>query len=179
MIPSGGRQRGLLRLKSRWRMVQARSSKGTRRVWAGALIAAFATIIVVGKALPFVVDTTEYAIVTDFGKPTQVITSPGLGFRRAYESIRTLDRRLFVYASPAAEFLTLGENPSRCGWDRLVARGRAAEVLRDRVRPDRRRIQARRHSVRGTGRRDRAQSADRVRLDRSARPTGPMRSLPR
>ena len=106
MIPSGGRQRGLLRLKSRWRMVQARSSKGTRRVWVGALIAVFATIIIVGKALPFVVDTTEYAIITDFGKPTQVITSPGLGFRRAYESIRTLDRRLFVYASPAAEFLT-------------------------------------------------------------------------
>jgi membrane protease subunit HflC len=107
MIPSGGRQRGLLRLKSRWRMVQARSSKGARRVWACALIAAFATVIIVGKPLPFVVDATEYAIVTDFGKPTQVITSPGLGFKRAYESIHTLDRRLFVYDSPAAEFLTL------------------------------------------------------------------------
>jgi regulator of protease activity HflC (stomatin/prohibitin superfamily) len=103
MTPSGGRQRPLLRLKSRWRMVQARSSKGTRRVWACALIAAFATVIIVGKPLPFVVDATEYAIVTDFGKPTQVITSPGLGFKRAYESIRTLDRRLFVYVSPATE----------------------------------------------------------------------------
>jgi modulator of FtsH protease HflC len=35
------------------------------------------------------------------------VTSSGLGFRRAYESIRKLDRRLFVYASPSAEFLTL------------------------------------------------------------------------
>jgi modulator of FtsH protease HflC len=88
-------------------MLQARSSKATPRVWLVALILAFAIIIVLSKPLPFVVDTTDYAIVTDFGKPTQVITSPGLGFRRAYESIRTLDRRLFVYASPAAEFLTL------------------------------------------------------------------------
>src|ERR1700745_521183 len=88
-------------------MVRARSSKGTLRVWAGALILAFATVIVLGKPLPFLVDTSEYAIVTDFGKPTQVMTSPGLGFRRAYESIRKLDRRLFVYASPSAEFLTL------------------------------------------------------------------------
>ena len=72
-----------------------------------ALIAAFATVIIVGKPFPFVVDATEYAIVTDFGKPTQVITSPGLGFKRAYESIRTLDRRLFAMNPPAAEFLTL------------------------------------------------------------------------
>ena len=101
------RQNGALRKKAGWQMVRARSSKGTLRVWAGAIILAFATVIVLGKPLPFLVDTSEYAIVTDFGKPTQVVTSSGLGFRRAYESIRKLDRRLFVYASPSAEFLTL------------------------------------------------------------------------
>ena len=101
------RQNRLLRKKAGWQMVRARSSKGTLRVWAGAIILAFATVIVLGKPLPFLVDTSEYAIVTDFGKPTQVVTSSGLGFRRAYESIRKLDRRLFVYASPSAEFLTL------------------------------------------------------------------------
>jgi membrane protease subunit HflC len=62
--------------------------------------------VILTKPIPFVVDATEYAIVTAFGRPTQVVTSPGLGFRRAYESVRKLDRRLFVYASPSAEFLT-------------------------------------------------------------------------
>jgi modulator of FtsH protease HflC len=106
MIPRAWRDSGWLRLKSRWQMVRPRASKTTLRVWTGALILAFAIAIVLGKPLPFSVDTSEYAIITDFGKPTQVITSPGLRFRRAYESISTLDRRLFVYISPAAEFLT-------------------------------------------------------------------------
>jgi membrane protease subunit HflC len=98
---------GLLPLDRRWQTLQARVPKTTLRVLVGVLILAFAAIVVVSKPLPFVVDTTDYAIVTAFGKPTQVITSPGLGSRRAYESLRTLDRRLFVYASPPAEFLTL------------------------------------------------------------------------
>jgi membrane protease subunit HflC len=77
------------------------------RAGAGVLVLALAGIIAFTKPVPFVVDAGQYAIVTDFGKPTQVITSPGLGFRRLYESVRTFDRRLFVYASPAAEFLTM------------------------------------------------------------------------
>ena len=65
----------------------------------------FAVIFVMlAKPLPFIVGAGEYAIVTDFGKPTQVVTSPGLRFRRAYESVRKLDRRLFVCASLLAEF---------------------------------------------------------------------------
>src|SRR6516225_4627286 len=88
-------------------MLRERAPNATLRVLVGALILAFAAVIVLIKPLPFVVDATDYAIVTAFGKPTQVITSPGLGFRSAYESLRTLDRRLFVYASPPAEFLTL------------------------------------------------------------------------
>lgn len=77
------------------------------RAGAGVLTLALAGIVAFTKPVPFVVDAGQYAIVTDFGKPTQVITSPGLRFRRVYESVRTLDRRLFVYASPAVEFLTL------------------------------------------------------------------------
>ena len=98
---------GLLPLNCRWQTLRARAPKATLRVLAGAAIAALAAVIVLSKPLPFIVDTTDYAIVTAFGKPTQVITSPGLGFRSAYESLRTLDRRLFVYGSPPAEFLTL------------------------------------------------------------------------
>jgi membrane protease subunit HflC len=98
---------GLLPLNRRWQTLQAGAAKATLRVLVGALILAFAAIIILSKPLPFVVDATDYAIVTAFGKPTEIITSPGLGFRSAYESLRTLDRRLFVYASPPAEFLTL------------------------------------------------------------------------
>jgi membrane protease subunit HflC len=91
-------------------VLQARSFRGTRRIGIGAVASGLAVVIaaveIFGRSLPFVVDATEYAIVTAFGKPTQVVTSPGLKFRRAYESVRKLDRRLFVYASPSAEFLT-------------------------------------------------------------------------
>jgi len=91
---------GLLPLNRRWQTLRARGPKATLRVLIGALILAFVVAIVLSKPIPFVVDTTDYAIVTAFGKPTQVIASPGLGFRGAYESLRTLDRRLFVYVSP-------------------------------------------------------------------------------
>src|SRR4029077_15257047 len=69
---------GLLPLNRRWQTLRARAPKATLRVGVGALILAFALILVLSKPLPFVVDTTDYAIVTAFGKPTQVITSPGL-----------------------------------------------------------------------------------------------------
>src|SRR5580704_5547273 len=106
-MPWPWQKEGLLPLNRRWHTLRARAPKTTLRVLVGALILAFALVVVLSKPLPFVVDTTDYAIVTAFGKATQVITSPGLGFRSAYESLRTFDRRLFVYASPPAEFLTL------------------------------------------------------------------------
>jgi modulator of FtsH protease HflC len=98
---------GLLPQDRRSQTLRARAPKVTLRVLAGAVVVALAVVVVLSKPLPFIVDATDYAIVTAFGKPTQVITSPGLGFRSAYESLRTLDRRLFVYGSPPAEFLTL------------------------------------------------------------------------
>jgi modulator of FtsH protease HflC len=98
---------GLLPLNRRGQTLQSRAPKVKLRVLAGAVIVALAAVVVFSKPLPFIVDATDYAIVTAFGKPTQVLTSPGLGFRSAYESLRTLDRRLFVYGSPPAEFLTL------------------------------------------------------------------------
>src|SRR4029077_3522872 len=106
-MPLPWQKDGLLPLNRRWQTLRARGPKATLRVLIGALILAFVVAIVLSKPIPFVVDTTDYAIVTAFGKPTQVIASPGLGFRGAYESLRTLDRRLFVYVSPPAEFLTL------------------------------------------------------------------------
>ena len=75
------------------------------------VIGMMALVAGVGRLCLFVVDGTQYAIVTDFGKPTQIITSPGLGFKYPYQSVRTIDRRLFVYASPSSEFLTLEKTP--------------------------------------------------------------------
>jgi modulator of FtsH protease HflC len=76
-----------------------------------AAIALLALVAGVSRLCVFVVDGTEYAIVTDFGNPTQVVTSPGLGFKYPYQSVRTIDRRLFVYASPSSEFLTSEKTP--------------------------------------------------------------------
>jgi modulator of FtsH protease HflC len=76
-----------------------------------AAIGILALVAGLSRLCVFVVDSTEYAIVTDFGNPTQVVRSPGLGFKYPYQSVRTIDRRLFVYASPSSEFLTLEKTP--------------------------------------------------------------------
>jgi modulator of FtsH protease HflC len=55
----------------------------------------------------FIVDQAEYAVVTQFGEPVQVVTEPGLGLKYPFQSLNKFDRRLFVYAPPLSEFLTL------------------------------------------------------------------------
>jgi membrane protease subunit HflC len=55
----------------------------------------------------FVVDQSEYAVVTQFGAPVQVVTEAGLGLKYPFQSANKFDRRLFVYAPPLSEFLTL------------------------------------------------------------------------
>jgi membrane protease subunit HflC len=76
-----------------------------------AWIAAVGVVVALGKLCLFTVDSSEYEIVTDFGKPTQVITNPGLHVKYPYQSVRSFDHRLFVYPSPASEFLTLEKTP--------------------------------------------------------------------
>jgi membrane protease subunit HflC len=76
-----------------------------------AAIAALGLVAAVGSLCFFTVDSADYAIVSDFGKPTQVITAPGLGFKHPLQSVRTFDHRLFVYAAPPSEFLTLEKTP--------------------------------------------------------------------
>src|SRR5205809_1455416 len=78
---------------------------------APAAIAAIGLVAAVGSLCFFTVDSADYAIVTDFGKPTQVITEPGLGFEHPLQSVRTFDHRLSVYAASPSEFLTLEKTP--------------------------------------------------------------------
>ncbi len=64
-----------------------------------------------GSLCLFTVDAAQYAVVTEFGKPVQVITEPGLSFKLPYQSVHTFDRRLFAYGRPASEFLSLEKTP--------------------------------------------------------------------
>jgi len=68
-------------------------------------------IAAMAKLCCFTVETGEYAVVTEFGKPVQVITAPGLGFKRPYQNVRTFDSRLFAYTPAYTEFLTLEKTP--------------------------------------------------------------------
>jgi modulator of FtsH protease HflC len=62
--------------------------------------------VVVGSLCLFTVGDGERAVVTSFGRPVQVIASPGLGLKLPYESVTKFDGRLFVYLPPLSEFLT-------------------------------------------------------------------------
>jgi membrane protease subunit HflC len=83
----------------------ARSWNGSGRLWLAAALA-LALAAVLARASLFVVGKAEYALVTEFGRPVQVIDRPGLAFKLPYRSVRFFDRRLFVYTPPPGEFLT-------------------------------------------------------------------------
>ncbi len=94
-------------------MARSRDNVSDRRPYRRALLAAAAIglIIAVPSLCVFTVDSADYAIVTDFGKPTQVVAAPGLGFKHPLQSVWRFDRRLFVYASPPNEFLSIEKTP--------------------------------------------------------------------
>ena len=55
------------------------------------------------------VDSSEYAIVTQFGNPVRVVENPGLQlkFPDPIESVQRLDKRVQVYQTTSIELLTL------------------------------------------------------------------------
>lgn len=59
----------------------------------------------------FAVDAREYAVVTAFGNPVQVITEPGLRLKWPYHRVTRFDNRLFVHSPSLSEFLTLEKTP--------------------------------------------------------------------
>ena len=54
----------------------------------------------------FTVDETEYAIVTEFGKPVRTITTAGLRVKWPWQSLLVFEKRLMVYNPRPSEFLT-------------------------------------------------------------------------
>jgi membrane protease subunit HflC len=74
------------------------------RFWKLALAAA---AIVVSWSAPYVVDATECAVRTRFGRPVEVIQRPGLHFKvPLIDDVTRLDARLLYFDPPTAEFLT-------------------------------------------------------------------------
>ena len=57
--------------------------------------------------VPYVVEATEYAVRTRFGRPVAVVTQPGLHARvPLVDDVTRLDARLLYFDPPAGEFLT-------------------------------------------------------------------------
>jgi membrane protease subunit HflC len=72
------------------------------------VVVSLVVLAVVGSLSAFVVDTTEFAVVTRFGRPVHTYTSPGLRFRLpVIDQVVRLDARLLMTEPPIAEYLTL------------------------------------------------------------------------
>src|SRR5262245_12723505 len=54
----------------------------------------------------FTVDETQYAVVTQFGRPVRTLTNAGLKAKWPWQSLLTFEKRLMVYNPRPSEFLT-------------------------------------------------------------------------
>ena len=72
------------------------------------LIALAALVALAAFCSPFVVDTTQNAVVTRFGRPVRTCTTPGLHWKvPIVDQVVRLDARLLMTEPPPAEYLTL------------------------------------------------------------------------
>ena len=72
-----------------------------------ALAIVVAALVVIGGASLFIVDQTEQAIVTQFGDPRRVVTTPGLNFKLPFfQNVISLDRRVLDLETPSVEAIT-------------------------------------------------------------------------
>ncbi|MGE3819658.1 MAG: protease modulator HflC [Isosphaeraceae bacterium] len=73
-----------------------------------AVIAAWRTALIV--------DQTESAYVTEFGRPVRLIEEPGLHAKWPWQSARAFDRRLILDAPPSREMLTRDKKNLEVAW---------------------------------------------------------------
>ncbi|MCZ8258843.1 MAG: protease modulator HflC [Beijerinckiaceae bacterium] len=72
-----------------------------------ALAFILAGLVVVGGSALFVVDQTEQVIVTQFGQPRRVITTPGLNVKMPFiQNVISMDRRTLDLETPSVEAIT-------------------------------------------------------------------------
>ena len=70
-------------------------------------VAAGVAVLLFLARVPYVVEATEYAVRTRFGRPVSVVTKPGLNARvPLVDDVARLDARLLYFDPPAGEFLT-------------------------------------------------------------------------
>jgi membrane protease subunit HflC len=81
------------------------------KTWTRVAVVAGAILAMAAWRCFFVVDESERVVITEFGRPTQVLTEPGLGFKYPQQSLQAFERRLLVYAAPPSEFLTIEKTP--------------------------------------------------------------------
>ncbi|MBI2217666.1 MAG: protease modulator HflC [Candidatus Rokubacteria bacterium] len=72
------------------------------------LLVAVAIVIVAANLIFFVVDETEFAVVTQFGEPVRAITTPGLHWKwpEPIQGVQLFNNRLLVYNPDKIEFLS-------------------------------------------------------------------------
>jgi membrane protease subunit HflC len=76
----------------------------TRKILSITTLIVIALIILL-RAI-FTIDETQFAIVTQFGKPVRTITDAGLKLKWPWQSLLTFEKRLMVYNPLPSEFLT-------------------------------------------------------------------------
>ena len=54
----------------------------------------------------FTIDETQFAVVTQFGKPVRTITTAGLKLKWPWQSLLSFEKRLMIYNPRPSEFLT-------------------------------------------------------------------------
>src|SRR5271167_469453 len=69
------------------------------------LIAAFASVALASLSL-YTVSETEFALVTQFGRPVRTVTQAGLHAKWFFQSAIRFDKRLRIYNPAPSEFLT-------------------------------------------------------------------------
>ncbi len=80
------------------------------------LAIAVALVAIAAARSIVIVDQTESALVTEFGKPVRLIDEPGLHFKRFYQSTRSFDRRLQLDLPPPREMLTRDKKNLEIAW---------------------------------------------------------------
>ena len=83
----------------------------TRGVKLLAVVGLGAVLIGLASLCVFTVGLGEFAVVTQFGRPVRVESTPGLKLKlpAPFQTVARFDRRLFALVPPPREFLTLGK----------------------------------------------------------------------
>src|SRR5205085_8446697 len=99
----------------------------TRRSWKR-ILAVLSLLAVIALARSVViVDQSETALVTEFGRPVRWIEQAGLHFKWPHQGARAFDRRLQLDTPPAREMLTKDKKNLEVAW---YASWRIADVER-------------------------------------------------